>query len=347
MDKRSAVISALFEKKNKRKPKNSQELQDFIKSQGGDEFLKKVDEYIEQAEKEQTKQAQKAEHGTKLQYLKSLKNKCNEDEELVYYKKGGSVKCGCKKKEEGGEINKTKSGNPIERFKAKKASLGDILTRIADATGSQDGFKKAKKDAEKLKKEAFENKWKKRQIIIGRDLERGQKDAGPEAKVQDSAVPKEDIPSYDKKKVLTKQKGSKLQKKDGKVCPKCDKIHAAGMGCSVVNKPKKYQLGGDLKVKLINEQWARRNNLPENFFSLTPEERNIALKKWEKWKEQMANNKAINDSIQKQRINYQNGIVPTNLEKEPTQIESNSNFFKKHRQGGSLNGIPFIRKVNS
>lgn len=59
MDKRSAVISALFEKKNKRKPKNSQELQDFVKSQGGDEFLKKVDEYIAQAEKEQTKQAQK------------------------------------------------------------------------------------------------------------------------------------------------------------------------------------------------------------------------------------------------------------------------------------------------
>ena len=155
MDKRSAVISALFEKKNKRKPKNSQELQDFIKSQGGDEFLKKVDEYIEQAEKEQAKQAQKAEHGTKLQYLKSLKNKCNEDEELVYYKKGGSVKCGCKKKEEGGEINKTKSGNPIERFKAKKASLGDILTRIADATGSQGGFKNAQ-EKKKAKKSSYQ-----------------------------------------------------------------------------------------------------------------------------------------------------------------------------------------------
>ena len=126
MDKRSAVISALFEKKNKRKPKNSQELQDFVKSQGGDEFLKKVDEYIDQAEKEQTKQAQKAEHGTKLQYLKSLKNKCNEDEELVYYKKGGTVDCGCVKKK-GGEIDKAKSNNPVERFKAKKASLGTTL----------------------------------------------------------------------------------------------------------------------------------------------------------------------------------------------------------------------------
>lgn len=249
MDKRSAVISALFEKKNKRKPKNSQELQDFVKSQGGDEFLKKVDEYIDQAEKEQTKQAQKAEHGAKLQYLKSLKNKCNEDEELVYYKKGGSVNCGCKKKEEGGEINKAKSDNPIERFKAKKASLGDILTRIADATGSQDGFKKAKKDAEKLKKESFENKWKKRQIIVGRDLERGQKDAGPEAKVQDSAVPKEDIPSYDKKKVSTKQKGSKIQKKGGEICPKCGKVHAAGLGCHLNKSKIKVSCGGSTLKK--------------------------------------------------------------------------------------------------
>jgi hypothetical protein len=51
-NKRDAVIAALFEKKNKRKPKNSQELQDFVQSQGGEEFLKKVDEYIAQAEKD-------------------------------------------------------------------------------------------------------------------------------------------------------------------------------------------------------------------------------------------------------------------------------------------------------
>lgn len=146
MDKRNAVISALFEKKNKRKPKNSQELQDFIQSQGGDEFLKKVDEYIDQAEKEQTKQAQKAEHGTKLQYLKSLKNKCNEDEELVYYKKGGTVDCGCVKKK-GGEINKAKSDNPIERFKAKKASLG---TTLNDKTPNKTKEEQAKIEQKKI-----------------------------------------------------------------------------------------------------------------------------------------------------------------------------------------------------
>ena len=55
-------------------------------------------------------QKQKAKHGTKLQYIKSLKNQCAEDEELYYYKKGGAVGCGCKKKEDGGEIKKAESG---------------------------------------------------------------------------------------------------------------------------------------------------------------------------------------------------------------------------------------------
>ena len=109
MDKKVAVISALFEKKNKRKPKNSKELQDFIKQQGGEEFLKKVDEYISQAETEQSKQTQKAAHGAKLKYFRNLKNQCADDEEVVYYKRGGSVVgCGCQKKEEGGEIKDNK-----------------------------------------------------------------------------------------------------------------------------------------------------------------------------------------------------------------------------------------------
>ena len=138
MDKRIDVISALFEKNKKRKPKKSQELQDFVKSQGGDEFLKKVDEYIEQAEKEQTKQAQKAQHGAKLQYLKSLKNKCNEDEELVYYKKGGTVDCGCKKKmEEGGQTPKKKN-NVIEKFKNKKSDQATKDSIAVNNYGAED-----------------------------------------------------------------------------------------------------------------------------------------------------------------------------------------------------------------
>lgn len=44
---------------------------------------------------------QKAAHGTKLQYFKSLKHKCADDEEVYYYKAGGSVGCGCRKIEKG------------------------------------------------------------------------------------------------------------------------------------------------------------------------------------------------------------------------------------------------------
>lgn len=56
---------------------------------------------------------QRAAHGAKLQYLKSLKNQCEDDEEVFYYKKGGHLNCGCKKK-----VVKANSGcSAIELFK--------------------------------------------------------------------------------------------------------------------------------------------------------------------------------------------------------------------------------------
>jgi hypothetical protein len=36
---------------------------------------------------------------------------------VVYYKKGGLVGCGCKKKEEGGQVTKAGLGSAVERFK--------------------------------------------------------------------------------------------------------------------------------------------------------------------------------------------------------------------------------------
>ena len=68
---------------------------------------------------------QAAKHGAKLNYLKSLKHQCAEDEEVVYYKEGGSVGCGCKKKEEGGEVVKAKDGwkNKFKKDQASKDSI--------------------------------------------------------------------------------------------------------------------------------------------------------------------------------------------------------------------------------
>ena len=64
------------------------------------------------------KQAQAARHGAKLNYIRSLKNQCPEGEETFYYKKGGSVKCGCKKKEDGGKVVQQKKDSPVARFKS-------------------------------------------------------------------------------------------------------------------------------------------------------------------------------------------------------------------------------------
>lgn len=70
--------------------------------------------------------SQKARHGAKLNYIKSLKNQCAEDEELYYYKKGGSVGCGCKKKEDGGFLTdmvknaKKKANDAVQRFREKE-----------------------------------------------------------------------------------------------------------------------------------------------------------------------------------------------------------------------------------
>ena len=126
-----------------------------------------------QAQKQ--KKAQKALHGAKLQYFRTLKHQCAEDEELYYYKKGGSVGCGCKKKEEGGEV--------------VKAGVGVTL-----AVQAFKGWRKRR--AEEAKKK---NTWGATSKIVGKDYEKGQKDAGPKSKVQDNAVPNEDIPSHDKK----------------------------------------------------------------------------------------------------------------------------------------------------
>lgn len=65
----------------------------------------------------QQAQAQKAEKGAKLNYLKSLKGQCPDGEELVYFKKGGMIDCGCQKKEKGGEVKQPKKANAIEEFK--------------------------------------------------------------------------------------------------------------------------------------------------------------------------------------------------------------------------------------
>ena len=108
------------------------------------DMTKAAQAFQQAAQTLQQQQTQTMKHGAKLQYIKNLKHQCAEDEELIYYKKGGSVDCGCKKKK-GGEIEKSEKG-PVAKFKEiRKGKTGFDITAYADATGSQGGFKKAKK----------------------------------------------------------------------------------------------------------------------------------------------------------------------------------------------------------
>lgn len=99
--------------------KNQQELEKYVQSLGEDGLKQAYNEFT----KVMQSQAQKAAHGAKLQYFRDLKHKCAEGEELVFYKKGGSVECGCKGKvmEKGGEVKKASTGTAIvDDFKKRK-----------------------------------------------------------------------------------------------------------------------------------------------------------------------------------------------------------------------------------
>lgn len=128
--------------------KEQQELNNFKKwleakkysPKNEDEVKKYYAEYQKEKAKASEAQTKKAAHGTKLNYFKSLKNQCAEDEEVVYFKKGGSVKCGCKKKEDGGEIAKAQNGSAVDKFKnRKKESKQDQATRDSIRINSAKG----------------------------------------------------------------------------------------------------------------------------------------------------------------------------------------------------------------
>lgn len=83
----------------------------------GEEGLKEAYKRFQTYKQKKTK---KAAHGAKLDYIKRLKDQCAEDEELVYFKRGGSIGCGCvKKKETGGTVPK-KPQSAVEKFKNRK-----------------------------------------------------------------------------------------------------------------------------------------------------------------------------------------------------------------------------------
>lgn len=89
--------------------KTQKDLEKYIQNLGEDGLKKAYQEFTDKMTQEQNKKTKKALHGAKLQYIKNLKHICNEDEELVYFKKGGSLDCGCVKKQQKGGETPTKN----------------------------------------------------------------------------------------------------------------------------------------------------------------------------------------------------------------------------------------------
>ena len=175
--------------------------------------------------------AQAAKHGAKLNYLKSLKNQCAEDEELYYYKKGGSVGCGCKKKEQGGEL-KEKKESIVNKFKM-----------------SSGGQTPKKKQIDQATKDSIEvNKYDNQEIMSSKpgklvnNPKFNKKDPNSRAQIW---VPDRTKTPYKKEDKVKKDcSGSKMKLKKG------DKVKSAGAGC--IAKFKRYSQGGSLIRKYQN-----------------------------------------------------------------------------------------------
>lgn len=141
--------------------------------------IKKAAQTFAQAVQQKT---QAAKHGAKLNYIKSLKHQCAEGEEVYYFKKGGSVGCGCRKKEDGGEVTKASKGcSAIKKFKAERGKKvpeinpNDTIRvngQVKSLTGKN--IKDGKKEYENLTKEEYKKlKLKDKQRVSEKDIESG------------------------------------------------------------------------------------------------------------------------------------------------------------------------------
>ena len=108
-------------KSKNKQPKSEDETKQLFVAFMKEKHPEEYKQAVQNQQKQQQAQAKKAAHGTKLNYFKSLKNQCAEDEEVTYFKKGGSVRCGCKKKEDGSEIAKAQNGTVVDKFKKMRA----------------------------------------------------------------------------------------------------------------------------------------------------------------------------------------------------------------------------------
>lgn len=187
-------------------------------------YVKGLDEKGKESLAQQYAQAnaQKAAHGAKLNYVNNLKHKCADDEELVYFKAGGKVGCGCVKKQGGGDI----SPEERKRIDAKAKAAREAEKNVGEGKGSNktNRFTAAKIYKDRNTKMNYKNNPdEKEPPRINKGLHKNANGAK-----------------------LCGGSKLKLKKKGGEVCPKCGKIHSAGVGCSVAAFKEKFEKGGSL-----------------------------------------------------------------------------------------------------
>lgn len=138
-------------------------------------------QFMQEMKSQQTRIARQ---GAKLKFIKGLKHQCAEDEELKYFKVGGTIGCDCVKKDQKGGKAEPKK-NAIQQFKNRtkaqqdsinKKSEEDYFNGTAYHKQGQDQGKKKVVLNKKAKKEECGGKMKKHQI--GGTLEQLKKSLG-------------------------------------------------------------------------------------------------------------------------------------------------------------------------
>ena len=216
MDENKLMMQFLSEELGTNDPKK---IQNYLK--GLDESKQKAlaQKYQQWKEAKKKKQATKAAHGAKLDYVKSLKHICPEGEELVYFKKGGLMQCGCKgkKMEEGAKVEEAKCGAVAKFKEMKKGNVvvnGSTKQPMLNAKSKEEAEIKARKERDRKSLEDYEKGTY------------GNSDNPPDSR----AMSKEFVKKYDRKQ--KKEKGGTV----------VDKFKSAKCG----SKMKKHKQGGSL-----------------------------------------------------------------------------------------------------
>lgn len=274
--------------------KTQKDLEKYVQGLGEDGLKKAYEEFSKTLQEEETNKAKKAAHGMKLNYVKNLKNQCADDEELVYFKKGGTLGCGCRKKmQKGGETPKEE--NMISKFKKFRQKAENTANKLSGKTYTEG----------------------KTIILRKSDIEKAKKETEKQPNIDEEAVDMKP-----KKNCF----GTKFR------------IHRQG---GSLNGVPFYQEGGKNK-KSINDYYLTDYSEPniQQKAKLNGKELTIKVNKGQQKGE---------DPITIQGNNYylkgDSTLVKDNSIPYTFQQLKNAGINKKYN-GGSLNGVPFIRKEN-